>query len=221
MDINKGKTNSTVPDGYDWDTEGKLVKIIAKIGDDNYWDLDDAIEAANASAGDEIVIINNTEITAEQIEAAFAKPVNIYKDKSADIDITIPEGYAWDTNNKLFKITPFVVTADKDIVHAGGLVEITVIVKGKELVGAEWTLTFEADKFEQVGTELLCGEWESKGNPTDQKVLATYTFRALEQGTEPVSASFSVTNEDAWDYDGAMTGTSFSGVTPAIVEIEK
>ncbi len=220
VDINKGKTDSIAPDGYAWDTEGKLVKIIATIGDDNYWDLDEAIKAAGASDGDEIVIVRDTEITAEQAEAAFAKPVNIYRDNAADIDITIPEGYAWDTNNKLVKITPFVVTADKDTVYEGALVEITVTVNGKELVGAEWTLTFEADKFVQVGTEMLCGEWESEGNPTDQKVLATYTFRALAQGTEPVSASFNV-NGDAWDYDGAITGKSFSGATPATVEIKK
>ncbi len=93
VDINKDKTNSTAPDGYGWDTEGNLVKIIARIGETGYWDLDDAINAAHP--GQTVVLLDDIDLTA---------PVVVGEGKSVTLDLngkTITNSTSvWNSANK-------------------------------------------------------------------------------------------------------------------------
>ncbi len=120
--------------------------------------------------------------------------------------------------DKITKAT-FSVTADKAEVKTGEVVNITVTLSGEDLIGGAWTLSFDPEKFEQVGTEALSGEFV-RSYTFDSEVIATYTFRAIAQVDASVVGTFTVTGEDAYDYNGAMSGKVESTVTPANVTIK-
>ncbi len=99
----------------------------------------------------------------------------------------------------------FVVSADKTEVKTGEEVTITVTLNGKDLVGGSWTLSYDATKFEYTGTDDLSDEFETS-TPFNSKAIATYTFKAIAQKSDSVVASFTLSEKDAWDYNGAMSG---------------
>ncbi len=96
----------------------------------------------------------------------------------------------------------FVLETDKTEVVIGEIVTVTVTLKGKDLVGAKWTLNYDTERFEHLSGELI-GEAVAGTRDAfdDSELLASYTFKALAK--EPgVADAFTVTDTDAWSiYD--------------------
>ncbi len=115
----------------------------------------------------------------------------------------------------------FVVTADKTDCVIGETVTVTVDLEGTDLVGATWTLEYDATKFELVGGETTGAIYGEKYIGAEERdvfdpveELAVYEFKAIVQEPDGVASSFTVKNGDAWTMSEAIAGDT---VVPAIV----
>ncbi len=117
----------------------------------------------------------------------------------------------------------FTVTADKTEVVAGETVEVQVWLNGTGVSGAAWEFTYDKTMFTlQNGddTGVITGEM-AEAAFNGAKLLGTYTFEAIPQDNEVVTATFTVKDTaDSWDYAGAMDGSSLeAAIAPAEVTI--
>ncbi len=126
------------------------------------------------------------------------------------------------TDGILVSAREFVVTADKETVVIGETVEVSVTLKGTDLVGAEWTLAYDSTRFELVSENKTYAYAAQTGKSTfdASELLATYIFKAIVLEPNGLSARFTVEGADAWTFGEASRGDSvvYSRVTAAEVK---
>ncbi len=114
-----------------------------------------------------------------------------------------------------------IVTTDKEKYVYGDTVQVTVTLNGKDIAGAEWTLTYDHTVFELISGEVKGVKLAEGANVfAATEELGTYTFKVIANIQDTAISEFAVTNAKAQTRDEAvMNIVPEVSVTPVNVEV--
>lgn len=99
--------------------------------------------------------------------------------------------------------------------YADEEVEISIVIEGNDLANAQWELTYDPTHFELMDTDVVADngtiidyDFKQNGTYADGEVIRTYTFKALAQPVETVSA-FGISNTRAYTYMESIDAEKF------------
>ncbi len=177
-----------------------------------------AVEVGQSAYGNEATYtLNINDTTADSNFVANKSISNLFGNKN-DMDL---EDLVVTIDGKRVLDRGIIVTTDKEKCVYGDTVQVTVTLNGKDIAGAEWTLTYDPDMF-----ELVSGEAKGVKFATGEDVFAateelgTYTFKVIAEIQDTAMSEFAVTNAKAQTRDEAvMNIVPEVSVTPVNVEV--